>query len=127
MDKPYIPLDHFLATLPDASVLFHALGPEISASTQGTDLILRPLNTRPRPFFWHVLGAPTSICSMPQGPKFCSASTWGTGRILVPPEYRTKAVFSGHPEDPASMLLYDSWPQILVCQHAGHGPDSQSP
>ena len=74
MDKPYIPLDHFLATLPDASVLFHALGPEISASTQGTALILRPLNTRPRPFFFrHVLGAPTSTLLCASWPEilFC--------------------------------------------------------
>ena len=44
-----------------------------------------------------------------------------------PPRIPGQGRFFGTPWGPASTLLHASWPQILVCQHTGHRPDSRSP
>ena len=109
-----------------------------------------PPNIRPRSFFLDATGPPSTLLAclgtpsfgLPPDPKFRSASTWGGGWILgppqipvnfsllacglgagfsVPPNTRPRLFFWHATETPARALLCTLGPQILVCQHTRPG------
>ena len=83
----------------------------------------RSPNTGPRPFLGHYEGPPVR-CSVPLGPKFCSASLQDAGKILCPPNTGPRLFFQEALGAPASMLLRTSGPEISACQQVWRGQNT---
>ena len=75
-------------------------------------------------FFAMPQGPPPACCSMPWGMKFHSPTTWGALRILVPPEYLARAIFTRRPP---ALCSVPRGPKFHSASTPGNWPDSGSP